>query len=81
MKTIQLEIEDNSLDMFLSLIGSLKEGIVKRFDVKEDTRDAKFYEAETYFKNAYDDIKSGKSKTVPLEYGIDELDNYIDSIK
>ncbi len=35
MKTIQLEIEDNSLDMFLSLIGSFKEGIIKKFKIDD----------------------------------------------
>jgi len=35
VKTIQLEIEDNSLDMFLSLIGSFKEGIIKKFKIDD----------------------------------------------
>ncbi|MDD5400714.1 MAG: hypothetical protein PHQ93_05985 [Sulfurimonas sp.] len=41
MRTIQLEIEDKSLDLFLSIINNLKDGIVKNFkiddiDVKSD---------------------------------------------
>ena len=33
MKTIEVQIEDNSLDMFLSIINNLKDGIVKQFKI------------------------------------------------
>ncbi|MDO9266641.1 MAG: hypothetical protein Q7U00_06105 [Sulfurimonas sp.] len=78
MRTVQLEIEDKSLDLFLSIISNLKDGIVKNFKIKED---GSFDETKAYFQNAYSEIKEGKTKLVPFNDGLDELDDYIDSIK
>ncbi len=39
MKTLQLEIEDSKLDIVLNIINSLKDGIVKKYEVKSDTRE------------------------------------------
>lgn len=33
MRTIQLEIEDKSLDLFLFIINNLRDGIIKNFNI------------------------------------------------
>lgn len=76
MKTIQLEIEDKSLDMFISLINSFKDGVIKKFTVKESSD---FIGAKFYFHEAYKNID--KTKLVPFDYELDELDDYLDSIE
>ncbi|QHG91753.1 hypothetical protein CVO_07910 [Sulfurimonas sp. CVO] len=78
MKTIQLEIEDKSLDAVLTLIHSLKKGMIKKYEIKED---GSFCETKAYFQNAYNEIKEGKAKLVPFNDGLGGLDDYIDSIK
>lgn len=78
MKTITLEVEDSSLDTVLVLIKSLKDGMIKNFKIKED---GSFYDTKAYFQDAYSEIKEGKTKLVPFNDGLDELDDYIDSIK
>jgi len=35
MRTIQLQVEDNNFDTFLTIINNLKSGIVKNFKVDE----------------------------------------------
>lgn len=35
MRTIQLQVEDNNLDTFLTIINNLKNGIVKNFKIDE----------------------------------------------
>lgn len=78
MKTIQIEIEDGYLDNFLSIIDSLKDGMIKKFEVKDDSM---FRHTQIYFQHKYDEIQDGKVKLIPFEDGLDELDEYIDSIK
>jgi len=39
MTTLQLEIEDSKLDLVLSIINSLKDDIVKKYEVKSDTKE------------------------------------------
>lgn len=78
MKTITLEVEDSSLDTVLILIKNLKDGMIKNFKIKEG---GSFDETKAYFQNAYSEIKEGKTKLVPFNDGLDELDDYIDSIK
>jgi len=37
MKTLQLEVEDSKLDIVLNIINNLKDDIIKRYEVKNDT--------------------------------------------
>ena len=39
MTTLQLEIEDSKLDIVLNIINSLKDDIIKRYEVKSDTKE------------------------------------------
>ena len=90
MQTIQLQIEDNKVDQFLNIIDNLKDGIVKNFTVSQDDtlnkstikymKTKQFKKNKKYFQKCLEDIESGKSKLVPFEFGLDELDSFIDEI-
>lgn len=62
--------------MFISLINSFKDGVIKKFTVKEDSD---FVDMEHYFQKTYKSID--KTKLVPFDYELDELDDYLDSIE
>ena len=38
MKTLQLEVEDSKLDIVLNIINNLKDDIIKRYEIKNDTK-------------------------------------------
>ncbi len=80
MQTIQLEIEDNKVDVFLNIIQNLKDGIVKNFTIKnndildDDTieyiKTEQFQKDKQYFHKCLEDIESGKSKLIPFGEGL-----------
>lgn len=82
VRTIEIEVEDSALETALFLIKNWKDGIAKSFKIQENViRGNDFYQTKAYFQNAYSEIKEGKTKLVPFNDGLDELDDYIDSIK
>jgi len=50
MKTVELKIDDNSFDIFRTLIENLKDGIVKSFEVKESIEEVSDQEQKYYEK-------------------------------
>jgi len=50
MKTVELKIDDNSFDIFRTLIENLKDGIVKSFEVKESIEEVSDQEQIYYEK-------------------------------
>jgi len=53
MKTIQLQVEDDNYESFLTIIKSLKKGMVKNLAIKEeDCIVDDFEQTKIYFQNA-----------------------------
>lgn len=78
MKTIQLEIEDSSLDMFLSLINSLKDGIVKNFKIKEDDS---FDETQMYFQKCLEEIDNSETELLSSQEYQEEMHIFLEDLK
>lgn len=78
MKTIQLEIEDSSLDMFLSLINSLKDGIIKNFKIEEDDS---FYETQMYFQKCLEEIDNSETELLSSQEYREEMHIFLEDLK
>ena len=48
MKTVELQIDDNSFDIFRTLIDNLKDGIIKSFKVKDGIKEVSNDEQKYY---------------------------------
>ena len=90
MQTIQVDIEDNKVDAFLTLIDNLKEGMVQNLrvlgndsigtELQDYMESTKFQTDKTILQERLADIKSGKTTCVPLEEGLSDLDRFIDEL-
>ncbi len=90
MQTIQLDIEDNKVETFLTLIENLKEGMIHNLTIsKKSPVDAQmqsyldslqFQKDKTMLQQRVADIVSGKTICRPWEEGFDELDTFIHSV-
>lgn len=80
MKTIQVQIEDDKLELFLNIIQNLKEDVVNSFTIQSNDNikqnlkiDPFFYERQKELCQIKDDIKSGKMKMYNFNDSMDEL--------
>ncbi|OHD97768.1 MAG: hypothetical protein A3E21_08820 [Sulfurimonas sp. RIFCSPHIGHO2_12_FULL_36_9] len=69
MKTIQLEIEDKSLELFLVLINNLKDGIIKNFKIDDVDIKSDFQAVAQELK----DIKNKKHKSTDARDFLNDL--------
>jgi hypothetical protein len=81
MQTIQLQIEDNKMDTFLTLIKNLKDGIVNSYSIDNDIdenlkQDPFFYERQKELHQIRDDIKSGKMKMYEWDEAEEDMDKF-----
>ena len=81
MQTIQLQIEDNKMDTFLTLIKNLKEGIVNSYSIDSNMdenlkQDPFFYERQIELHQIRDDIKSGKMKMYEWDEAEADMDKF-----
>lgn len=79
MQTIQLQIDDSKVDVFLNLIDNLKDGIVSKLTILDEEKNEyvstkQFRLDKEFFQKNLEDIKSGKTKTLTH----DEVWNKID---
>lgn len=82
MKTIQLEIEDKSLDAFLTLIHSLKKGVIKKFEVKDsDISDKEFQETKAYFNECLYDIENKKVELLSQVEYESKMSSFVQDLK
>ena len=90
MQTIQFDVEDNHIDVFLTLLGNLKDGMIRNLKISKNTSEnnqlhqymqtSQFQKDKKIFQQRFDDIQSGKATTVPWDEGFSELDAYIDTV-
>lgn len=82
MKTIQLEIEDKSLELFLVLINNLKDGIVKKFEIKDSgISDREFQETKAYFNECLYDIENKKVELLSQVEYESEMGIFVQDLK
>ena len=67
MKTIEIKIDDNKLDVFLTIINNLKDDVIKQFKIKEIEKDFKEINNELKL------IKAGKKEAQNIREFLDEL--------
>jgi hypothetical protein len=81
MQTIKLEIEDSKVDIVLNIIKSLKSDIIQKYEVIKQnnyTNSKEFSENKAYFKEALKKIDT--ERLIPLNEGLDEIDECIESL-
>jgi len=67
MKTIEIKIDDNKLDVFLTIINNLKDDVIKQFKIKEIEKDFKEINNELKL------IKAGKKEAQNIREFLDEV--------
>lgn len=87
MQTVHLQIEDNKLDTFLTILSSFKDDLVKSFTVSQDEKldDAtikylnakQFEEDKAYFQKCLEDIENGESELISHDMVWEQIDNKI----
>jgi len=79
MRTIQLQVEDQNYESFLTVIKSLKEGMIKNFEVKEThIIESDFEQTKQYFNKCLSDIENGNSLLLSQEEYTDKMNNFKD---
>jgi hypothetical protein len=67
MKTIEIKVDDNKLDVFLTIINNLKDDVIKQFKIKEIEKDFKEINNELKL------IKAGKKEAQNIREFLDEV--------
>ncbi len=86
MQTIQVQVEDNKVDIFLNLVKNLKDGIVKNLTIKTDDiidkntaeymKTKQFKKDKKYFQRCLDDIDSGETKLLSHNEVWEQIDKH-----
>jgi hypothetical protein len=72
MKTLEINIEDKYLDSFLIIINSMKDGMIKNFNIIDNDTTLKNKTLED-IKNGLEDIKNGDTYDIDTLW--DDLDD------
>jgi hypothetical protein len=82
MRTIQLQVEDDNYNSFLTVIKSLKEGMIKNFLVKEDdTTDSDFKQTRVYFHKCLENIENGNTQLLSQEQYNTQMNDFKENLK
>jgi len=82
MRTIQLQVEDDNYKSFLTVIKSLKEGMVKNFLVKEDdATDSDFEQTKIYFHKCLENIENGSNQLLSQEQYANQMNDFKENLK
>jgi hypothetical protein len=73
MQTVQLDIRDDKLDTFLTIVKSLKDGIVENIRTKDDILDVESLEQKS---SDYTDLQNIKAQN-NQKYNLDEAKNLL----
>lgn len=77
MKTIQLQVEDDNYESFLTIIKSLKKGMVKNLVVKEeDCIVDDFEQTKMYFHKCLENIENGNTQLLSEEQYTNQMNNF-----
>ena len=81
MKTIQLQVEDDNYESFLTIIKSLKKGMVKNLAVKEDSIVDDFEQTKNYFHKCLENIENGNTQLLSEEQYTNQMNNFKKNLK
>ncbi len=80
MQTLTIKVKDDFIVEFMKMIDSVKENVIVQKDENLEL-DPYFYERQKRLQQIRDDIKSGKSKTTPLEDFELEMDDFVKELE
>ncbi|MDZ7817541.1 MAG: hypothetical protein U5K55_02520 [Aliarcobacter sp.] len=82
MKTIQLQVEDDNYESFLTIIKSLKKGMVKNLVIKEnDSIIDDFEQTKIYFQKCLENIENGNTQLLSEEQYMNQMNNFKKNLK
>ena len=82
MKTIQLQVEDDNYESFLTIIKSLKKGMVKNLAIKEnDSIIDDFEQTKIYFQKCLENIENGNTQILSEEQYTNQMNNFKKNLK
>ncbi|MCF6244260.1 MAG: hypothetical protein L3J43_04435 [Sulfurovum sp.] len=73
MQTIQIDIADNNVDTFLTIVSNLKNNMVHNIKFQGDTH---YEETKAYFHNALEEIENGKDTLLSQEEYDKQMDEF-----
>ena len=77
MQTVQLDIADDKLDTFLTIVANLKKDIVQGIRLKDD---ADYQESRAYFQTALQDIENGKDTLLSQDEYNSEMKEFMQTL-
>ncbi len=77
MQTIQLDIADDSVDTFLTIVSNLKNNMVQNIKLQGDRH---YEETKAYFHNALKEIESGNDPLLNQEEYDKQMDAFIKAL-
>lgn len=82
MKTIQLQIEDDNYESFLTIIKSLKKGMVKNLAVKDGVLAVDdFEQTKEYFNKCLENIENGNTQLFSTEQYANQMNDFKKNLK
>ena len=82
MKTIQLQVEDDNYESFLTIIKSLKKGMVKNLAIKEeDCIVDDFEQTKNYFHKCLENIENANTQLLSEEQYTNQMNNFKKNLK
>ena len=77
MQTIQLDITDDNVDTFLTIISNLKDNMVQNIRLQGDTH---YEETKAYFHNALKEIENGNDTLLSQEEYDKQMDTFVETL-
>ncbi len=77
MHTIHIDIEDDKLDTFLTIVGNLKNDIVQNIRLQGDTH---YQENRTYFQTALEEIENSSDALLSQEKYDGEMKEFMKTL-
>ena len=77
MQTIQLDIADDKLDTFLTIVSNLKKDMVQNIRLKDDVN---YQESRAYFQTALQQIEDGNDTLLSRDEYDSEMKEFIKTL-
>jgi len=82
MRTIQLQVEDDNYESFLTVIKNLKEGMVKNLLIKEDdVANSNFEQTRIYFHKCLENIENGNTDMLSQAQYTNQMNDFKEKLK
>jgi hypothetical protein len=77
MHTIYIDVEDDKLDTFLTIVGNLKNDMVQNIRLQGDTH---YQDNRTYFQTALEEIENGSDALLSQEKYDSEMKEFMKTL-